>query len=216
MWFFTVFGLMCSSAAICALSFPFAISRSTCSSRSESSEAIASSRAEGSPGPEALKHLGGDRRRDQRLAVRRRLDAGEELVDRRLLEQVAAGARHDRVHHVGVLVGRRQHENARERCGHRDLRRRLDAADPGHVHVHHDDVRGQRPDLGDASVPVRASPTTSTPSASSSVRRPVRNRSWSSTRRTRGEVSGLSFDDSMSRLLPRRVRQELESSRGQS
>ena len=40
MWFLTVFGLMCSSAAIIALSLPFAISFSTWISRSESSARI--------------------------------------------------------------------------------------------------------------------------------------------------------------------------------
>ena len=40
MWFFTVFGLMWSSAAITALSLPFAISFSTSISRSESSARI--------------------------------------------------------------------------------------------------------------------------------------------------------------------------------
>ena len=42
MWFLTVFGLMWSSAAICALSLPFAISLSTWISRSVSSERIVS------------------------------------------------------------------------------------------------------------------------------------------------------------------------------
>ncbi len=39
-----------------------------------------------------------------------------------------------------------------------------------------------------ASVPVSASPTTSTPCSSSRFRRPVRNRSWSSTSRTRSDL----------------------------
>src|SRR5437868_2594061 len=42
MWFLTVFGLMCRSAAIWALSLPFAISFSTSISRPESSALIAS------------------------------------------------------------------------------------------------------------------------------------------------------------------------------
>ena len=42
MWFLTVFGLMCSSPAIIALSLPFAISFSTSISRSESSARIVS------------------------------------------------------------------------------------------------------------------------------------------------------------------------------
>ena len=40
MWFLTVFGLMCSSPAITALSLPFAISFRTWISRSESSARI--------------------------------------------------------------------------------------------------------------------------------------------------------------------------------
>ena len=56
-----------------------------------------------------------DVRRDQRLAVRRRANAGHQLLDRRVLQQVAARAREDRVHHVAVLFGDRQHDDARQR-----------------------------------------------------------------------------------------------------
>ena len=69
------------------------------------------------------------------------LDAAHQLLDRRVLEQVAARAGEDRVHHVVVLVGDRQHEDARERRDRRDLPRRLDAAHARHVQVHDDDVR---------------------------------------------------------------------------
>src|ERR671929_235553 len=51
MWFLTVFGLMCSCAAIRALSLPAAISFSTSSSRSESSARIVSA-ASGMGGPQ--------------------------------------------------------------------------------------------------------------------------------------------------------------------
>ena len=49
--------------------------------------------------------------------------------------------RRDRVHHIAVAVRDREHEDTGQRGDHRDLARRLYAADPGHVQVHHDDVR---------------------------------------------------------------------------
>ena len=142
MWFLTVFGLMWSSAAIWALSLPFAISFSTWISRSESSERIvlAASRGdESSPGGAGAPSTRSPARSSDSPAAAARMP-GHQLVDRRVLEQVAAGAGQDRVHHVGVLVGDREHEHARQRRDHRDLARRLDAADPRHVQVHHDDV----------------------------------------------------------------------------
>ena len=141
MWFLTVFGLMCSSAAIIALSLPFAISFSTWSSRSESSDWISSaSWCDALGRADALQHLRRDRRRDERLADRRRPDALHQLGDRRVLQEVAARAGEDRVHHVAVLIRDRQHEHARQRRDHRDLAGRLDAADARHVEIHHDDV----------------------------------------------------------------------------
>ena len=67
-------------------------------------------------------------------------DAGHQVVDRRVLQQVAARAREDRVHHVVVLVRDRQHHDARERRDRRDVARRFDAAHARHVEVHDDDV----------------------------------------------------------------------------
>ena len=43
-----------------------------------------------------------------------RPDPVQQLVDRRVLQEVAARAGEDGVHHVGVLVGDRQHEHAGE------------------------------------------------------------------------------------------------------
>ena len=82
MWFFTVFGLMCNSAAIIALCFPFAISFNTWISRSESSEADRLRFVRrGARRAHALKHLCRDHRRHERFARCRRRDAGEQLVD---------------------------------------------------------------------------------------------------------------------------------------
>ena len=141
MWFLTVFGLMCSSAAIIALSLPFAISFSTWISRSESSARIvAAASGRGGRGTHVLQHLARDMRRDQRLADCRRLEPLHQLLDRRVLEQVAAGAGEDRVHHVLLLVRDREHDHARERRVAADVPRRLDAGHAGHVQIHHDDV----------------------------------------------------------------------------
>ena len=156
MWFLTVFGLMWRSAAIWALSLPFAISFRTWISRSESSERIVSaSRCDGLVGADVPEHLRRDGRRDERLARRGGPDAREQLVDRRVLQQVAAGAGQDRLQHVAVLVGDREHEHPRQGRDHRDLPGRLDAADPRHVEVHDDDVRRDLADGVSASVPLR-------------------------------------------------------------
>ena len=141
MWFLTVFGLMCSSAAICALSLPFAISFSTSISRSDSSRPDRSaSRCDALDARTRWSTFAAivGETSDSPTAAERMPE--HQLVDRRVLEQVAAGAGDDRVHHVGVLVRDRQHEHAGQRREHRDLPRRLDAADPRHVQVHDDDV----------------------------------------------------------------------------
>ena len=51
-----------------------------------------------------------------------------------------ASAGQDRVDHVVVLIGDRQHHHARQRRNRRDVPCRLDAAHAGHVQIHHDDV----------------------------------------------------------------------------
>ena len=144
MWFLTVFGLMCSSPAIIALSLPLAISFSTSISRSESSRLDHLRLVMRCAGrAHALQHLRRDRGGDERLSDRRRPDPLQQLGDRRVLQEVAARTGEDRVHHVCVLVGDRQHEHAGQRRDHRDLTGRLDAADPRHVEIHHDHVRRQ-------------------------------------------------------------------------
>ena len=88
---------------------------------------------------------------------------GHQVLDRRVLEQVAAGAGEDRVEHVAVLVGDRQHEHPGQRRDARDLPGRLDAGHPRHVQVHHDDVGGELADHRAPRPPSAASPTTYDP-----------------------------------------------------
>src|SRR5207253_10535292 len=52
----------------------------------------------------------------------------------------AARAREDRVHHIAVVFGDRQHYDPRQRCDRGDVARRLDAAHARHVEIHDDDV----------------------------------------------------------------------------
>ena len=141
MWFLTVFGLMCRSAAIKALSLPFAISFSTWSSRAESSDWISSASRREPPVARnrcsTFAAIVGEIR-DSPIAADRMPQ--HQVGDRGVLQQVAARAGEDRVHHVVVLVGDRQHEHPRQRRDHRDLPGRLDAADARHVQVHDDDV----------------------------------------------------------------------------
>jgi hypothetical protein len=93
--------------------------------------------------PHLLQHLPRDRGGDERFPDGCRDDAADELVDRRVLEQVAARAGEDGVEHVVVLVGDGQHQHARERREAVDLADRLDPGHAGHVQVHHDDVGGE-------------------------------------------------------------------------
>ena len=95
---------------------------------------------------QALEHLRGDLRRDERLAARGGADAGDQLVDGGVLQQVAAGAGHDGVHHVVVVDGDGQHDDAGPRRDARHLARRLDAGEPRHLQVHDDDVRRELAD----------------------------------------------------------------------
>src|SRR2546427_4372299 len=55
-----------------------------------------------------------DRGRDQRLAERGRLDSCDQLVDRGVLQQIAASPGEDRVDHVVVLVRDRSEEHTSE------------------------------------------------------------------------------------------------------
>src|SRR5438445_505774 len=83
---------------------------------------------------------------DERLADCCRTDALDQLLDRRVLEQIAAGPRHDRVHHVAVLVGDREHDDSCQRREARDAPRRLDTAHAGHVQIHNDHLGGELAD----------------------------------------------------------------------
>ena len=65
---------------------------------------------------DALENLRGDVRRDQRLSDGRRLDSLHQILDRRVLEQVAARPGEDRVHQVSILVRDRQ-DDARGSAG---------------------------------------------------------------------------------------------------
>ena len=142
MWFLTVFGLMWSSPAIIALSLPFAISFSTSISRSESSARIVAAASGAAVVARTcwstLPAMCGE---ISDSPDRGGLEALHQLLDRRVLEQVAARAGEDRVHHVLLLIGDRQHDHARQRRVAADVPRRLDAGHPRHVQVHHDDVR---------------------------------------------------------------------------
>jgi hypothetical protein len=111
---------------------PFAISFSTSISRSESSARIVSrSRADGVDARTRWSTFAAIVGEIERLADARGADPAHQLLDRRVLEQVAARAGEDRVDHVVVLVGDRQHEHAGQRRDRRDVPRRLDAAMPG-------------------------------------------------------------------------------------
>ena len=117
MWFLTVFGLMWSSPAIMRV--------------------VLAVRDQLQHLDLAVGELGADRLGDRRRRCSSRARAaapstaivgeisdsptdaarmpGHQLLDRRVLEQVAARAGEDRVDDVAVLVGDRQHEHARER-----------------------------------------------------------------------------------------------------
>ena len=148
MWFLTVFGLMCSSAAMSALSLPFAMSFSTSISRSESSVRIErlDSRMRARRA-DALEDFPGDVRGDERLATRRGPDPSTRSLDRGVLQEVAARAGEDRVGDVRVLVRDRQHDDARERRELGDLPGRVDTAHRRHVEIHHDDVGRELADM---------------------------------------------------------------------
>src|ERR687897_349297 len=110
MWFLTVFGLMWSSPAISALSLPFAISRSTSVSRSESSGPRAA--VSGSM-PEA----------------RIRCNTFDAMCG-----EISASPTD------AARIGDREHHDASQGREAGDLARRLDAVHPGHVQIHNDDV----------------------------------------------------------------------------
>ena len=96
MWLRTVLGLMTSESAISWFALPSA------SSAEDLQLAVGQLRAGQLPHArradvaDVLEQQRGHARRDQRLAGRRRLDAGHDLLDRPVLEDVAARAGEDR------------------------------------------------------------------------------------------------------------------------
>src|SRR5487761_1607730 len=99
--------------------------------------------ASATEGGEFGEELAGHEGADQGLPAVDRTDGLGDLVQRDVLEQVAARARPDGLEQVFLLVTDRQHDDLRAR--HRLLHgpARLDAAAPGHPDVHEHDV-GQR------------------------------------------------------------------------
>jgi hypothetical protein len=73
------------------------------------------------------------------------VDARHDALDRRVLEQVAAGSGDDRVHHVRVLVRDGEDDHAGQRRLGGDVPGRLDPAHLRHVQIHDDDVRSCLP-----------------------------------------------------------------------
>jgi hypothetical protein len=85
-----------------------------------------------------------DRRGQQRVPLRHRTDAGNELLGRDVLEQEATRARPERVVDVLVHVEGRQHHDFRVHAvGCEQPARRLDPIDLRHADVHEHDVRSQ-------------------------------------------------------------------------
>ena len=99
-----------------ALSLPFAISFNTSISRSESSArivfAISGCVLVARTRCSTFAAMFGEMSDSPRDGC---ADAGHQILDRRVLEQVAARAGEDRVHHVAVLLGDREHHDARQR-----------------------------------------------------------------------------------------------------
>ena len=142
MWFFTVFSLMNSCFAMSRLLSPCATSRSTSISRSVSRGAgmRGCSSADFDIAANSVSSFDAMRRRDARLPGPDAADRVGDLLDRDLLQQVAAGARLDRVVEVALLVADREHQDLAVRKQLLDLARRLDAGSLRHADVHEHDV----------------------------------------------------------------------------
>ena len=99
---------------------------------------------------ELVEQLRGHRRRDEALALHDGADGVGDLLDGDLLQQVAVGARLDRLVEVLLLVAHREHEDLRRRAlPSRIGLGRLDAADPRHPDVHEHDVGSELLGLAD-------------------------------------------------------------------
>src|SRR4051794_9508939 len=98
--------------------------------------------AGGSGGAQVPDDSHGHARRQRRLARGGRADAGHELVRRRVLEQVADGARVERGRDVVAIGERSEDDDLRAAAvAVREPPRGLDAADARHLEVHEHDVR---------------------------------------------------------------------------
>ena len=141
-WFFAVRGLMPSSSAISAFSIPRAISRSTSSSRGDSSSIRLGSGSSSTPrAPDAPQHDLGGARRKPRHALRRGPHGQRDAVDRRVLGEEATRAGLERGRHVAVVRDDGQREHARRRMALEDLARGVGPFEVGHADIHDDDVR---------------------------------------------------------------------------
>ena len=76
-------------------------------------------------------------------------DRSEEVVGRRVLEQIAGGARFDRGEHFAVGVVRGEHEHACWDAGGGEGSDRAHAVHTGHPQVHQDYIGTQRPSATD-------------------------------------------------------------------
>ena len=108
--------------------------------RGELPQAAGQRPVERRPAGVVLDELAGDRGSEQRVAAGHGAHGVDERRGRRVLEQEPGGAAPERLEHVLVEVegGHDEHAGARHPRG--DPPRRLEAVDPGHPHVHHDDV----------------------------------------------------------------------------
>ena len=89
----------------------------------------------------------GDRRGEQRVASRDRVDRGQQVLRRDVLEQEAAGAGDERVEHVLVEVEGGEHQHPRGRLAREQPPGRLEPVHDRHPDVHQDDV-GAGPPAG--------------------------------------------------------------------
>ena len=123
------------------------------------------------------------RRAEDGLAAGHRPDRAGQLLLVGVLEHVAAGAGAQGQEHRVLVLEQAEHQHPHVRVGRDDRPGRLDAAHPGQLQVHEDDVGAQlaRP----APPPPRRSRRCRRPStsgtASSSATTPLRNSGWSST-----------------------------------
>ena len=159
----TVLSLTTSRRAIAALVSPRATR-----SRISRSRSVSSGKGLAVPAPPRANQA---RTREARRGAEHHLTVGDglqgpgDLLPVGTLQQVAPGARPHRREQRVVALEHGQHEHGRAGQLRRDPPGRLDAAEPGQVQVHDDDVRRQSSASSTAWTPSPASATTSTPSS---------------------------------------------------